>query len=168
MQAARLLADTMYLTDPKRAKHQRKVWGKNDPAPPSFYGFNRELLGPAYFILDYEPEFYPLDEQLELAAQAIKKLGRFQFLLRPAIREGEVSEAVFPITIADLDRDPETGSSLFPQEAVLSRVRHALAAAGGMPIDRILTAQQSRLGGGRTQELPSPPARTIQRRERLS
>jgi hypothetical protein len=153
MAAARLLADSLTLTDPKKVKHHRKVWGRNDPPPPGYSGRSRDL--PLYFVLDTEPEFYPLPEQLEIAAQRIKKLGLFQFLLRPALGEGEVSSAVIPINIRSVVRDTETGLYRFPDQAVVTRLRSLLAAKSGIPIGQLLAEQENRLR-------PAPPKLPLQ------
>lgn len=126
MQACRILADHLFLNDPYRVKHYRKVWGNADPR------------SAAYFVLDTEPQFLPLAEQQELFAQRIKTQRLFQFLLRPAEREGAVSSSVIPISIASVDRDKETGEWLFPNQTVLSRLRPLLAQASSKPIAALL------------------------------
>jgi hypothetical protein len=87
----------------------------------------------------------PLEEQTELFAQRIKKLGRFQFLLRPALAEGHIGSAVLPLSIRDLDRDKETGAYQFPDAPLIARLRAALAKHAGIPIARLLQEQESRL-----------------------
>ena len=128
MDACRILADHLMFTDPYQVKHSRKVWGNANPRFPS------------YFVLDIEPVFLPLDEQRELFAQRINTQGLFQFLLRPAEREGAVSRSVIPISIASVDRDKETGEWLFPDQQVLSRLRPLLAQASGRPLAELLEA----------------------------
>jgi hypothetical protein len=88
MDAARLLADALFLRDPSRVKHWRKVWMSGG----SVHGVPQ----PAY-VVDVEPEFMPLEEQKELFAQRVKRLGLFQFLLRPALSEGKIGTAVLPL-----------------------------------------------------------------------
>lgn len=126
MQACRVIADHMFLTDPMKVKHHRKVWGNADPR------------SGAYFVIDHEPEFMPLVEQVEVFAQRIKKLRLMNFLLRPAEGEGAVSHSVIPISIASVDRGKETGEWLFPNQPVLSRLRPLLAQASGKPIAALL------------------------------
>jgi hypothetical protein len=105
----------------------------------------------------------PLAEQTELFAQRIKKPGRFQFLLRPAIAEGHIGSAVLPLTIRDLDRDMETGEYQFPESDLLARVRAALAKHAGIPIARLLQEQENRL----PQALPEPTRRLTPVQPRL-
>jgi hypothetical protein len=102
MDAARQLADALFFRDPWWVKHWRPVYG-------------RVLSHSPLEVIAEEPEFMPLEEQTELFAQRITRLGRFQFLLRPAIAEGHIGSAVLPLTIRDLDRNKETGEYQFPE-----------------------------------------------------
>jgi hypothetical protein len=137
MQSARDLADALLFRDPYLVKHYRNVWG-SAPNP-------RGTREPLYFVIDVEPEFLPLEEQTELFAQRIKKLGRFQFLLRPALSEGHIGSVVLPLTIRHEDIDPYTGEYQFPEQALLTRVRQALAAKSGTPVKKLLQEQENRL-----------------------
>jgi hypothetical protein len=89
-------------------------------------------------VIDHEPEFMPLEEQQERFAQYLTEQGLFEFLLRPAIREGEVSKAVIPISIANLDRDPETGEYQYPNSERVARLRRALESQSGIPAATLL------------------------------
>jgi hypothetical protein len=135
MDSARLLADALFLRDPSRVKHWRKVWMSG--------GSLRGVPQPPY-VVDYEPEFMPLEEQKELFAQRVKKLDLFQFLLRPALSEGMIGSAVTPISIHNYDRDPKTGQLAFPGQLVLARIRAILAARSGKPIATLLAEQEQR------------------------
>jgi hypothetical protein len=150
MQSARDLADALFFRDPWLVKHWRPVWGK--PHPWS------DLE-----IIDFQPEFMPLAEQTELFAQQIKKLGRFQFLLRPAVAEGHIGSEVLPMTIRDLDRDTETGEYQFPEAPLLRQLRAALAKRVGIPIARLLQEQENRV----PQPLPEPIRRLTPVQPRL-
>jgi hypothetical protein len=131
MQSARDLADALFFRDPWWVKYWRPVYGRNE----------RRVYG----VIAEEPEFMNLEEQTELFAQQIKKLGRFQFLLRPAIAEGHIGSAVFPFNIRDLDRDKETGEYQFPEAHLMRRLRAALAKHSGIPIARLLQEQDARI-----------------------
>jgi hypothetical protein len=139
MPEARVLADALYRTNPFAVKHWRKVW-VSEP----ILGQTR-TLGTSRFVIDHEPEFMPLDQQLELNAQRIYQQGLFEFLLRPAIREGEVSHSVIPLSIANLDRDDETGSYQFPDYDRVARFRAALESHAGIPAAAILKELDSSL-----------------------
>lgn len=136
MDSARLLAEALFLRDPFRVKHRRNVWMSGG----SLYG--RPL---APYVVDTEPEFMPLEEQRELFAQRVKKLGLFQFLVRPALSEGMIGSAVYPLSIHNIDRDPKTGQAAFPDQQVLARIRAILAARSGKPIKALLAGQEARL-----------------------
>jgi hypothetical protein len=145
MAAARDLADALFFRDPWWVKHWRPVYGRNE----------RRVYG----VIAEEPEFLPLEEQTELFAQRIKRLGRFQFLLRPAIAEGHIGSEVLPLTIRDLDRDKETGEYQFPDAPLMARLRTALAKHAGIPIARLLQEQEHRVPQAlpETQTRLSPP-----------
>jgi hypothetical protein len=135
MQSARELADCLFFRDPWWVKYWRPIY-----LPVSRYASGRlaDLPPPV------EPEFMPLEEQTELFAQQIKKLGRFQFLFRPAVAEGHIGSAVLPLTIRHEDLDPETGEYRFPDPQLMARVRAVLAAQSGIPVKRLLQEQESR------------------------
>jgi hypothetical protein len=129
---ARILADVLFKRGPMRVKHWRKVWMNGGslrgvPLPP--------------FVVDVEPEFMSLEDQLEKAANRIAELSLFQFLCRPALREGEVSQSVIPITIAHVDRDEWTGDYHFPNPQRIRDVCSLLAAQSGVPMQTLLVEQ---------------------------
>jgi hypothetical protein len=136
MDSARLLGDALFLRDPNRVKHWRKVWMSGG----SLHG---QPLPP--YVVDLEPEFMPLEEQKELFAQRVKRLGLFQFLLRPALSEGSIGSAILPLNIHNIDRDPITGQAAFPDQQVLARIRGILAARSGKPMAALLSEQEARL-----------------------
>jgi hypothetical protein len=137
MPEARILADALYRSDPYRVKHYRNVWG-SAPDP-------RGTREPIYFVIDVEPEFMSLEEQQELFAQYLTKLGLFQFVCRPAISEGEVSSTVFPLTIADVDRDEVTGEYQYPDQLQIDEVCSLLAPQSGIPVETVLREQEQRV-----------------------
>jgi hypothetical protein len=156
MDEARILADVLFYTDPFRVKHYRKVWGRDDPPPPfpsaAYRDWAKDLknriqLNPKYpyYVLDSEPEHMPLPEQLELASQQLTKLGLFRFLTRPALREGEVSQSVIPISIEAVVRDKKTGEYVFADQGLVERVRSRLAQRSGIPAATIREEQEARL-----------------------
>jgi hypothetical protein len=115
----------------------------------------------------------PLIEQRELFAQRIKKLGLFEFLLRPALGEGSIGSAVLPLSIRNIDLDRTTNKPLFPDQHILERLRFLLVAKTGTPMASLLAAQEAslalqepRIAGA----LPAPDGADlpINRRELLS
>jgi hypothetical protein len=151
MEEARVLADALFAHDPYRVKRYHNVWGKVDMPPirPGMIGLDDDA---GYFVLERVPDYMELSEQLELSAQKLTHLGLFEFMLRPATREGEVSSSVIPISIADYIRDTENGAFQFPDQALVRSYRAGLAARSGIPVATILKEQDERLS-----------ARTIQK-----
>jgi hypothetical protein len=126
---ARILADVLFKRDPMRVKYWHKVWMSGG----SLYG---KPLAP--FVVDHDPQFMSLEDQLEIAANRIASLGLFQFFCRPAVSEGVISEEVYPISIANLDRDAETGEYQFPNAERVALLRRALESQTGIPAAAIL------------------------------
>jgi hypothetical protein len=163
MESARLLADALFLRDPYWVKYSRPVYGRVLPRDP-------------LAVIAEEPEFMPLIEQRELFAQRIKRLGLFEFLLRPALGEGSISSAVLPLSIRTVDRNPITGEFLFPDQEQMARLRSLLAARSGRSLEILLAEQEATSGQGTLQEpphtgaLPAPEGKDepINRRELLS
>jgi len=149
MAAARELADVLFSRDPWWVKYWHPVYGRNE----------RRVYG----VIAEQPEFLPLEEQTELFAQRIKGLGRFQFLLRPAIAEGHIGQAVLPLSLRDEDRDKETGEYQFPEIPLLQRLRTALAKHAGISVKRLLQEQESRLTRQEQRILPAGAVREIGR-----
>jgi hypothetical protein len=141
MESARLLADALFLRDLYWVKHSRPVYGRVQPRDP-------------LAVIAEEPEFMPLAEQRELFAQRIKRLGLFEFLLRPALGEGSISSAVLPLSIRTVDRNPGTGEFLFPDQERMARLRSLLAARSGRPQDLLLAEQVATFGQGTPQAPP--------------
>jgi hypothetical protein len=137
MESARELADALFFRDPYWVKYWRPVYAS---LPQGVRGNFDPVL---------EPEFMPLEEQRELFAQQIKGLGRFQFLFRPAVAEGQIGSAVSRLTIRYEDCDPGTGEPQYPDPQLLARVRAVLAAQSGMSVQALLVEQESRLGSRR-------------------
>jgi hypothetical protein len=144
MESARTLADALFSRDPWWVKYWRPVWGRELPHKP-------------LEVIAEQPEFMALEEQTELFAQQIRNLGRFQFLLRPAIAEGHIGSAVLPLSIRHEDIDKETGKYQFPDSDLIQRLRIALAKQSGIPIARLLKEQENRV----PPLLPEQPVRLV-------
>jgi hypothetical protein len=132
MQSARDLADALFFRDPFRLKDAEPIYG-------------RRFLHSPLEVIDVKLHFMPLEEQTELFAQRIRKLGRFQFLFRPALAEGHIGQDVLSLSIQDLDRDKATGEYQFPEAPLMARLRTALATQSGIPMQRLLQEQENRL-----------------------
>jgi hypothetical protein len=173
--AARILADNLFLTDPFKVKRYRERY-HYVPA----WEQNRDDG-----VIE-EPDYLPLLEQREIYANCIRKLHRYQFLLRPAVNEGEIGQAVFPISIRDVD------PGHFPERELLDPLYPLLAARSGTHVDVLIQEQDARLKHAPTHPIPirhrspagssegtvperqestpapQPPRRIIQRRRLVS
>jgi hypothetical protein len=107
------------------------------------------IIGTNHFVIDHRPEFMNLEDQREVAARLIAELPLFSFLCRPAISEGEVSNEVIPLSIANLDRE-ETGEYQFPDSERVARFRSALEPQAGIPAASILNELEASLPVQRT------------------
>jgi hypothetical protein len=150
MASARDLADALFLRDPWWVKYWRPVFGRVLPHKP-------------LEVIAELPEFMVLEEQTELFAQRIRNLGRFQFLLRPALAEGHIGSAVLPLSIRNEDIDKATGKYQFPDAALTKRLRVALANHAGIPLNRLLAEQESRQTRQEQRVLPAPLVRDTSR-----
>jgi hypothetical protein len=130
MEAARILADALYLRDPYWVKHYRKIYV---PLP----------RGAGYRDIDrdppVEPGYMPLEQQTELFAQRIRRLKQYQFFLRPAVDEGTLGTAVYPIIIRTID------AGKFPDQGILQPLRKSLAIKSGRPVAALLAEQEAGL-----------------------
>jgi hypothetical protein len=140
LEEARVLADVLYATNPYHVKHERVI-----THAPITGRFGHVLHAPEP---QREPVFMPLLEQKELYSQKIKNLGLFQFLLRPAEGEGQISTDVYDIHIRNLDRDKASGKYIYPDKTILPQLRAKLAAKSGIPLAVLLKEQESRLAQG--------------------
>ena len=166
------MGDLLWKNDPFRVKHSRKVWGKVDPPPLSRYAsydsaryFERSFdsfnkwQSPVfpYYVLDTEPgEYMSLEDQREEGANRLTELGLFEFMLRPSLREGEVSSEVYKVNLAGMVQDKATGAYSFPDQAVVAGIRTLLETASGTPIQRLLAEQDALIPTDTQQELPRP------------
>jgi hypothetical protein len=89
-------------------------------------------------VIDHTTQEYTLSEQFQLAAEQLMQLGRFAFLLWPALGEGNLTGRVRRISIAKLD----TGQ--YPDEAVIAPLRDLLRQREGIPLATLLDQIQTR------------------------
>jgi hypothetical protein len=75
-----------------------------------------------------------------------------EFLIHPAVREGEVSDEVIRLTIGDAIRDADTGEYQFldpdADAALIAAMQQRLAARSGIPLADILAAHEEGLSPG--------------------
>jgi hypothetical protein len=160
-EACRMLADYLFQPDVFRVKYSHRAWA-HEPVINSYTG---RTIGTNHFVIDQRPEFMPLDQQQEEAAQKIRNLGRYQFLLRPAIAEGQVGSEVIPLRIA--------AETSFPDQELLPKVRSSLARMSGKPMPKeqesrpepLLAAAAAPLRR-RREATPLPPGKDVAQESR--
>jgi hypothetical protein len=153
---ARTVADHLFRKDIYRVQHYRKVWAHE----PVINSFTRSTIGTNHFVIDLEPQYMSLENQIEDAVGMIQKLGALEFLYRPARSEGAVSQEVLSLALADAITDPDTGEYIFPyteqDAALISQMQQRLAARTGVPIGEILKEQEERLTTSTSQQPRKP------------
>jgi hypothetical protein len=155
---ARILADALFDKNPYWAKYIRETWVEEERKRWVKYPWGYDLETRKQLVLrEWEPIAYlSLEEQQELFAQRLTRLGLMQFMCRPALSEGEVGSEVFPLTIADVDRDEITGDYHYPDQLRISEVCSLLAPQSGMPVETILKEQEARLRDAPIRRTPAP------------
>jgi hypothetical protein len=101
-----------------------------DPLPILTYFGVSELPQPK--VIDYKfIEFTP-EEQLLMLVNRLQSLGRFRFMTKTAVGEGDLRGTLKRITIERLDRNQ------FPNEHILAPIRRQLAKRDGVPVEKLL------------------------------
>jgi hypothetical protein len=134
MEEARELANLLANKDPFLVKHYREKWEdeKHYVWVKHSRGYTRETKTQTV-LKEREPTAYlTLQDQQELYAQKIAHLRLFEFLIRPALREGEVAAEAKPISIAKYAQNPATGEYEFPNQALITKLRARLQAYSNM------------------------------------
>jgi hypothetical protein len=121
------LARYFWIYDPYQVKKVEPVWMGISTS--SFFGSTTEPT-----IIDQRTVEFTQDEQYSLAAAKFQQLGKFQFLVRPAVGEGDVTGKLKRISLANLDRNQ------YPDEGELAPVRAYLRQKGGIPLASLLQA----------------------------
>jgi hypothetical protein len=116
-EAALTMAQAFFRIDPHKVKRYERVW-------------MTDIFGP--LVVDHRPVEYTVEEQDRMAATQFKDLGLFQFLVRPAKREGDLTGELVPMNIANLDR------GVWVDEALVRKLRQRLSRRDGIPIETIL------------------------------
>jgi hypothetical protein len=165
---ARELGELLWRNDPFRVQQYHKTWGKFDPPPYPYSlrssAYDRDLWWRyphfPYYVLDTEPEYMSIENQREEAANLLLDgLGLFEFFLRPSLREGAVSSAVYKVNLASLVQDTATGEFDFLKQDVVAQTRSLLETTVGMPVKTLLAEQDALLTRKQQQQLPrqQPP-----------
>ena len=125
MDAALALAKQYFAIDPLRVKRHENVWGHD--------------MWRGDYVIEQRPVEFTVEEQHYLSAEYFKRLGLFEFLVRPALREGDITGRVYPVSIKNLDRGQ------WVDEAVAAEARGALSTRAGVPVAAVLSEIAARL-----------------------
>jgi hypothetical protein len=120
------IAKQLLVFDPMRIKKVENVWFGMQEA----IGYGQHVTKPT--IIDQRTVEYTSDEQFLILADHLKQLQRFEFMLRTATAEGNISHKVREVSIANDDRDQ------YPDEAYLAYVRSYLRYEKGVPVQELL------------------------------
>jgi hypothetical protein len=143
------LAQQLVPYDPFLVKKREPVW--MGLSAQTFFGNQTEPT-----IIDYTTTEFTAQEQQIMAATGFQRLGRFQFIVRPAMGEGDVTGKLKRITIANLDYNE------YPNEAQMAPVRRVLAQRDGIPVETLLAELQKPPEGVKLQkQMKSDPRLAI-------
>ncbi|MCP4409826.1 MAG: hypothetical protein GY807_19190, partial [Gammaproteobacteria bacterium] len=120
MEAALEVVQELFPYDPTQVKRYEPVYAGNPPA-----------------VIDYRPVSYTVQEYYALAAQTLKQLKTFQFLVRPAPGEGNITGKP---QVMQLERDV----GIWVDEERVAHIRQMLAERAGRPIDTLLAEIEAR------------------------
>ena len=122
-ESALLLAQHFYRYDPYRVKRYEPIW-------------MADQLGP--YIVDYRPVEFALEEQSLLSSYSFMNLGRFQFLVRPAIDEGDKRGQLRKVSIARFD------PGIYPDSKRVTEARKLLMQRDGKLVGEVLAEVAAR------------------------
>jgi len=123
MDAAIMLARRFFAYNPYWVR-------KEEPVYLSYQGVAR--------VIDHRQIEFKIDEQLLMKSKAFIEQGRFNFLVRPAPREGDTRGELRPITIANFDKDRYT------DEALVAQARDLLMERRGRKVSKVLDEIEAR------------------------
>ena len=97
----------MFCLDPHRLKALETVWGSQS-RPDYVYdrveGKDRLIMQSEPTPIDARAVYYTLDEQSHMNASGFMNIGLFEFYVKVAAAEGQMSRAVHPVNIKNLDK----------------------------------------------------------------
>ena len=122
-ESALLLAQYFHRYDPYLVKRYEPVWMS-------------DMFGP--FVVDHRPVDFTLEEQATLNSYGFMNLGRFQFIVRPAVGEGDKQGQLRRVSIARFD------PGIYPNAEWGTHARQLLMQRDGRPVEEVLGAIDSR------------------------
>lgn len=147
---ALLLARQLVPYAPYLVKKREPVW--MSLSKPSLFGSVSEPT-----IIDYTTTEFTPDEQQLMAASRFQRLGRFRFLVRPALSEGNITGDLKTVSIENLDYNQ------YPDARALAEVRCFLRQKCGVPIETLLLEIRNRRAGEAIEEKEHKPMKSSRR-----
>jgi hypothetical protein len=123
-EAAQQLAQLFFEYRPYWVKKIENVWGSENGLP---------------VVLDYRTVEFTIEEQLILQARKFLKQDNFNFLVRPALSEGNIQGKIKPVSIKNLDRN------VFPDDERIAYLRASMMSEHGLSISGVLHEISQRL-----------------------
>jgi hypothetical protein len=108
-------------------------------------------------VIDHRRVEFTIDEQDRLLADQFQALGRFQFLMRRAQGEGDLTGKLTPISIAALD------AGQYPSTTLLADLYPELRRRSGVPMADLLAAIEHAQPAAPTTAAPAPAPKPRQR-----
>ena len=133
-ESAELLGQTLVRYDPYWVKRYDPVWMTVMYAPT---------------VVDYRPVDFTPEEQTLLNSYRFRDLKRFQFIVQPALGEGNKGNKVNKVSIENLDQ------GVYPEAKVIDRIRERLMQRDGRPVNEVLAEINAR----QSSILSKPPAK---------
>jgi len=132
-------------TDPMSAQYLAEYFCRY--APYAVKRYERVWMGGMFgaHVVDHRPVEFTPEEQTLLNSHTFMDLGRFEFLVRAAQREGDLRASLRRVSIARLD------CGLYPDEELVAQACGLLMKRQGTSVKGVLaeiTARQQRLGTG--------------------
>ncbi|OJV93804.1 MAG: hypothetical protein BGO39_15665 [Chloroflexi bacterium 54-19] len=121
--AALTLAKNLFPYDPEKVKRYEPIYS-------SFQGKSS--------VIDYRPINYTIEEQKYLKAYELKNRNRFEFIVRPATGEGQVSPKLHRVSIENFDK------GIWVDEEVVTQARAILVKRSSRPITEVLKEIEAR------------------------
>jgi hypothetical protein len=128
---AHYLARQFHRYDPAHVRKVEPVWMNVQQT------FGRQTYSYPH-VIDERTTEYTADEQFLISADAIRQLPKFQFLVRPALDEGNLTGALKRVSLERLDR------GLYPDDATVAEVRRRLRKRDGVSVATLLDAIAAR------------------------
>ena len=126
-------------TDPEGARYLAQLYFQYKPYLVKKYEAVYGSSMGSSVILDYRSVEFTTEEQLTLQSYRFIRQGRFRFLVRPAVMEGDLTGRLRAISIENFDRN------IYPDDKVLSIFRQRSMEKNGLSVEDALNGISRRL-----------------------